>query len=108
MGICGDDGVPVFDRLRYGRQPQSEAVLFAFDVLELAGKHLRRTTVTNAARVLQGAGLIRYRRGHIQIVNRPALQEIACECYAVVKHNSDRTFPPLGSVSRPASKLEEV
>jgi CRP-like cAMP-binding protein len=69
---------------------------------------VRRTTVTNAARMLQGAGLIRYRRGHIQIVNRPALQEIACECYAVVKHNSDRTFPPLGSVSRPASKLEEV
>jgi len=60
-----------------------------------------RTTVTNAARVLQGAGLIRYRRGHIQIVNRPALQEIACECYAVVKHNSDSTFPPSDSVSRP-------
>jgi len=58
--------------------------------------------------VLQGAGLIRYRRGHIQIVNRLALQEIACECYAVVKHNSDRIFPPSDSVSRPASKLEEV
>jgi len=69
---------------------------------------VRRTTVTNAARVLQGAGLIRYRRGHIQIVNRLALQGIACECYAVVKHNSDRTFPPSDSVSRPASKLEEV
>jgi bifunctional non-homologous end joining protein LigD len=40
--ICGDDGVPVFDRLRYGRQPQSEAVLFGFDLLELAGKDLRR------------------------------------------------------------------
>jgi CRP-like cAMP-binding protein len=69
---------------------------------------VRRTTVTNAARVLQGAGLIRYRRGHIQIVNRPALQEIACECYAVVKHNSDRSFPPSDSVSRRASTLEEV
>jgi bifunctional non-homologous end joining protein LigD len=34
--ICGDDGVPVFDQLRYGRQPQTEAVLFAFDLLELA------------------------------------------------------------------------
>jgi bifunctional non-homologous end joining protein LigD len=40
--ICGEDGVPVFDRLRYGRQPQSEAVLFAFDLLELGGKDLRR------------------------------------------------------------------
>jgi bifunctional non-homologous end joining protein LigD len=28
--ICGEDGIPVFDRLRHGRQPQSEAVLFAF------------------------------------------------------------------------------
>jgi bifunctional non-homologous end joining protein LigD len=41
--ICGEDGIPVFDRLRYGRQPQSEAVLFAFDLLELAGRDLRRT-----------------------------------------------------------------
>jgi bifunctional non-homologous end joining protein LigD len=41
--ICGGDGIPVFDRLRYGRQPQSEAVLFAFDLLELGGKDLRRT-----------------------------------------------------------------
>jgi CRP-like cAMP-binding protein len=54
---------------------------------------VRRTTVTFAARVLQSAGLIRYRRGHIQIVNRPAIEEIACECYRVVKHNSDKTFP---------------
>jgi bifunctional non-homologous end joining protein LigD len=41
--ICGEDGIPVFDRLRYGRQPQSEAVLFAFDFLELGGRDLRRT-----------------------------------------------------------------
>jgi bifunctional non-homologous end joining protein LigD len=41
--ICGEDGIPIFDRLRYGRQPQSEAVLFAFDLLELGGKDLRRT-----------------------------------------------------------------
>jgi len=40
--ICGEDGIPVFDRLRYGRQPQTEAVLFAFDLLEVGGKDLRR------------------------------------------------------------------
>jgi CRP-like cAMP-binding protein len=55
---------------------------------------VRRTTVTAAARVLQSAGLIRCRRGHTQIVNRPGLEEIACECYAVVKHNIDNTFLP--------------
>jgi CRP-like cAMP-binding protein len=59
---------------------------------------VRRTTVTIAARLLQSAGLIRYRRGHIQILDRAALEDIACECYAVVKHNADRVFaatPPL-------------
>jgi CRP-like cAMP-binding protein len=59
---------------------------------------VRRTTVTVAARLLQSAGLIRYRRGHIQILDRAALEDIACECYAVVKHNADRVFaatPPL-------------
>jgi bifunctional non-homologous end joining protein LigD len=50
--ICGDDGVPVFDRLRYGRQPQTEAVLFAFDLLELAGKDLRRTPLEERKRGL--------------------------------------------------------
>jgi bifunctional non-homologous end joining protein LigD len=50
--ICGEDGIPVFDRLRYGRQPQAEAVLFAFDLLELAGKDLRRTPVEERKHVL--------------------------------------------------------
>lgn len=50
--ICGEDGTPVFDRVRYGRQPQAEAVLFAFDLLELAGKDLRRTPVEERKRVL--------------------------------------------------------
>src|SRR5262245_30359896 len=54
---------------------------------------VRRTTVTIAARLLQGAGLIRYRRGHIQILDRPALEEITCECYAAVRHNFDKLFP---------------
>jgi bifunctional non-homologous end joining protein LigD len=50
--ICGDDGIPVFDRLRYGRQPQAEAVLFAFDLLELGGRDLRRTPVEERKRAL--------------------------------------------------------
>jgi ATP-dependent DNA ligase len=39
--ICGADGVPVFNRLRYGRQVKREAVLFAFDLLQLDGRDLR-------------------------------------------------------------------
>jgi CRP-like cAMP-binding protein len=54
---------------------------------------VRRTTVTIAARVLQSAGLIRYHRGHIQIVDRAALKDLACECYAVVRHIANKVFP---------------
>jgi bifunctional non-homologous end joining protein LigD len=50
--ICGDDGIPVFDRLRYGRQPQAEAMFFVFDLLELAGKDLRRTPLEERKRAL--------------------------------------------------------
>jgi CRP-like cAMP-binding protein len=44
----------------------------------------RRTSVSLAAGSLQRSGLIEYRRGHIQILDRDKLQSAACECYAVV------------------------
>jgi CRP-like cAMP-binding protein len=51
---------------------------------------VRRTSVTSIAHILQRAGLIRYSRGHIEITNREALEETACECYeAVKKRNND-------------------
>jgi CRP-like cAMP-binding protein len=56
---------------------------------------VRRTTVTLAARLLQSAGLIRYRRGLVHIVDRRALEDISCECYAVVRHSADKIFPVL-------------
>jgi DNA-binding transcriptional regulator YhcF (GntR family) len=55
---------------------------------------VRRTTVTFAARVLQSAGMIHYRRGLIQIINRAALEGAACECYTLLRHNIDKVFPP--------------
>jgi hypothetical protein len=55
---------------------------------------VRRTTVTLAARLLQSAGLIRYRRGLIQIVDRPKLEGLSCECYAIVRHHTGKIFPP--------------
>ena len=53
---------------------------------------VRRTTVTIAARLLQSTGLIRYRRGLIQVVNRAALEKAACECHATVQQNIEKTF----------------
>jgi CRP-like cAMP-binding protein len=61
---------------------------------------VRRTTVTIAARLLQSAGLIRYRRGHIQVLDRAALKDISCECYGMIRQNADKMFtgqPFLGS-----------
>jgi CRP-like cAMP-binding protein len=49
----------------------------------------RRTSVTMIARTLQFAGMIKYVRGHIKLLDIPALQETACECYQTVKLNYD-------------------
>ena len=51
---------------------------------------VRREGVSVAARRLSDAGLIRYRRGHITIVDRPGLERAVCECYQVVKTECDR------------------
>lgn len=50
----------------------------------------RRSSVTIAAGVLQKAGLIAYTRGHVKIVNRPRLEEAACECYAIMERQRQR------------------
>ena len=51
---------------------------------------VRREGVTEAAGNLQRAGLIRYNRGHIDVIDRPGLEKAVCECYAVVKAEFDR------------------
>jgi CRP-like cAMP-binding protein len=54
---------------------------------------VRREGVTEAAHRLQEAGLIRYARGHISVLDRPGLEKRTCECYAVVKKEYDRLLP---------------
>ena len=54
---------------------------------------VRREGVTEAAGKLQRLGVIEYRRGQITVLNRPKLEELCCECYAVVKTETDRLLP---------------
>ncbi len=56
---------------------------------------VRREGVTEAAGKLQKAGLIDYTRGRITILDRKGLEERVCECYQVVKTESDRLLPEL-------------
>ena len=51
---------------------------------------VRRTTVTDVMGSLQKSGLIRYRRGHVTILDHEALRERACECYEISKLEFDR------------------
>ena len=51
---------------------------------------VRRQTVTIAAGTLQEAGLIKFRRGLIRIVDRSLLEDAACECYAIMKRLYDK------------------
>jgi len=62
---------------------------------ELIGNMLgvRREGVTEGALKLQHAGLIRYARGHITVLDRNGLEKRSCECYAVVKKEYDRLLP---------------
>jgi hypothetical protein len=54
---------------------------------------VRREGVTEAAGQLQDAGLIRYRRGSITVLDRAGLEARSCECYQVVKTEFDRLLP---------------
>jgi CRP-like cAMP-binding protein len=54
---------------------------------------VRREGVTEGALKLQNAGLIRYARGRITVLNRAGIEKRTCECYAVVKREYDRLLP---------------
>ena len=54
---------------------------------------VRREGVTEAAGRLQAAGVIRYSRGRITVLDRPKLEARVCECYGVVRRETDRLFP---------------
>lgn len=56
---------------------------------------VRREGVTEAAGKLRRAGVISYTRGHIEVLDRPRLEQEVCECYAVVRKENDRLLGDL-------------
>ena len=54
---------------------------------------VRREGVTDAAGKLQRLGVIEYSRGHIKVLDRPRLEALSCECYAVVRKETERLLP---------------
>ena len=65
---------------------------------------VRREGVTEAAGKLQAQGAIQYSRGAITVLDRARLEELCCECYAVVKAETDRLLPylPAAPAAKPA------
>lgn len=57
----------------------------------------RRPTVSDAAATLQHAGLIRYKRGEVRIVDRAGLETISCECYGAIGRAYDDLYSPAAS-----------
>jgi CRP-like cAMP-binding protein len=73
------------------RLPSQELTMTHDLVASLLG--VRRESVTEAAGRLQLSGLIKYRRGHIDVTDRIGLQARACECYLTVKNEMNRLLP---------------
>jgi CRP-like cAMP-binding protein len=74
--------------LTLDRMPTNELIMTQELVASMLG--VRREGITEAAGKLQHAGFIRYRRGHISVLERSGLETCACECYAVVKKELSR------------------
>jgi CRP-like cAMP-binding protein len=64
---------------------------------------VRRNTVSVEAHAVQEAGLIRYRRGNITILNRDGLEDCACECYSVIREETDKLMGPAKTPSEPGA-----
>jgi CRP-like cAMP-binding protein len=77
--------------LTLDRLPSNELIMTQELIANMLG--VRREGVTEAAGKLQDAGLIRYQRGAITVLDREGLEARTCECYQVVKTEFDRLLP---------------
>ena len=74
--------------LSLDRLPSNQLTMTQELIANMLG--VRREGVTEAAGKLQKLGVIRYNRGRITVTDRPQLESLCCECYAVVKRETDR------------------
>ena len=77
--------------LSLDRLPGNELTMTQELIANMLG--VRREGVTEAAGKLQDAGIIRYRRGRVTVIDRAKLESRVCECYGVVKREFDRLLP---------------
>jgi CRP-like cAMP-binding protein len=84
--------------LSLDRLPSNELKMTQELIANMLG--VRREGVTEAAGRLQAAGLIKYSRGHIEVLDRKRLEDRVCECYAVVKREYDRLLDNMPKLSR--------
>ena len=93
--------------LTLDRMPTNELVMTQELVASMLG--VRREGITEAAGKLQHSGFIRYRRGHIAVLERSGLESRACECYAVVKTELGRLLSDVryrqGITAKPSPQL---
>jgi hypothetical protein len=77
--------------LSLDRLPGNELVMTQGLIANMLG--VRREGVSEAAGRLHNLGVIDYRRGHITVLDRPRLETLSCQCYGVVKHETERLLP---------------
>jgi len=87
--------------LSLDRLPASELTMTHELIANMLG--VRREGVTGAVSKLQRLGVIDHSRGHITVLDRPALERLSCECYAVVRRETDRLLPDPRGEQGPAS-----
>ena len=87
--------------LSLDRMAGNELILTQELIAHMAG--VRREGVTSAAGKLQEAGIIRYSRGRIRVLDRQALEARVCECYLVVRLEYERLLP--AAMPRPSLQV---
>lgn len=80
--------------MAHDRVPGDEFHLTQEDLANMLG--VRRQSVTEVAKPLQNAGLITYRRGRFQILDRPGLERESCECYEALRETYHQVMGPIG------------